>query len=63
MLVTGSSLEVVPVAGLPMRAVENQAHLIIVNQTQTYIDGRADAILRGDLAEILPKIVAEVTDE
>lgn len=63
MLVAGSSLEVVPVARLPMRALENQAHLIVVNQTQTYIDGRADAVLRGDLAEILPQIVAEVTDE
>lgn len=63
MLITGSSLVVVPVAGLPMRAVENQAHLIVVNRTETYIDGHADAVLRGDVAEILPQIVAEVTDE
>jgi NAD-dependent deacetylase len=63
MLITGSSLEVVPVAGLPMRAVENQAHIIVVNETRTYIDGRADTVLRGDVAEILPQIVAEVTDE
>ena len=63
MIVTGSSLEVVPVAGLPMRAVENNAHLIVVNQTDTYIDERADAVLRGDVAEILPQIVAEVNCE
>ena len=63
MLITGSSLEVVPVARLPMMAVQNQARVIVVNETQTYIDGRADAVLRGNVAEILPKIVAEVTDE
>jgi NAD-dependent SIR2 family protein deacetylase len=63
MIVTGSSLEVTPVAGLPMRAIENRAHLIVVNQIQTYVDGCADAVLRGDVAEILPLIVAEVNDE
>ena len=63
MIVTGSSLEVVPVAGLPMRAIENSARLIVVNETPTYIDSRADAVLRGDVAEILPLIVAEVNDE
>ena len=63
MIVTGSSLEVVPVAGLPMRAVENDAHLIVVNQMDTYIDERADAVLHGDVAEILPQIVTEVNCE
>ena len=31
MLVVGSSLEVLPVAGLPMQALDRGAHLIIVN--------------------------------
>ncbi len=63
MLVTGSSLEVLPVAGLPMRALENQAHLIIVNQTPTYIDDHADIVLRVDVAEIIPRIAEEVLGE
>jgi len=63
MIVTGSSLDVVPVAGLPMRAVENNARLIVVNETDTYIDERADAVLRGDVADILPQIVTEVNCE
>ena len=63
MMVTGSSLEVVPVAGLPMKAVENHAHLIVVNDTPTYIDARADVVLRGDVADILPRIAAEVIGE
>jgi NAD-dependent deacetylase len=60
LLVAGTSLEVMPSAGLPMRAVENGAHLILVNRTETYIDVRADVILRGDVAEIIPQIAAEV---
>jgi NAD-dependent deacetylase len=53
-LVAGSSLEVVPVAGLPMQALENGARLIIVNHMSTYLDVRADVIFREDVAEILP---------
>jgi NAD-dependent deacetylase len=60
MIVAGSSLEVLPVAGLPMRAVENGAHLIIINRTKTYIDVRADVVLWEDVAEILPYMVKEV---
>jgi hypothetical protein len=33
MLVAGSSLEVLPVAGLPMQALDRGAHLIIVNNS------------------------------
>lgn len=53
-LVAGSSLEVVPVAGLPMQALENGARLIIVNHMSTYLDVRADVIFREDVADILP---------
>jgi NAD-dependent protein deacetylase/lipoamidase len=60
MLVAGSSLEVLPVAGLPMRALENGAHLIMVNNTSTYIDVRADYVFYDDVADILPRITAEV---
>jgi NAD-dependent deacetylase len=62
-LVAGSSLEVLPVAGLPMRALENGAHLILVNNTATYIDIRADYVFTDDVAVIIPRIVAEVLKE
>jgi NAD-dependent deacetylase len=60
MLVAGTSLEVMPVAGLPMRAVERGAHLIIINKSETYIDPRADVSIRGDVAEYIPKIASEL---
>jgi NAD-dependent deacetylase len=60
MIVAGSSLEVLPVAGLPMRALENGAHLIIINQSHTYLDVRADVVFHEDLAEIVPLIEKSV---
>ncbi len=41
MIVAGSSLEVLPVAGLPMQAIDRGAHLLIVNNSPTYLDVRA----------------------
>ena len=49
MIVAGSSLEVLPVAGLPMRALENGAHLILINHSQTYLDVRADVVFHEAL--------------
>jgi NAD-dependent deacetylase len=59
LIVIGSSLEVMPVAGLPMRVVERSMPLIMVNYTETYIDVRADVVLHEDLAEFIPLIVEE----
>ncbi|OQX65291.1 MAG: hypothetical protein B5M51_01145 [Anaerolinea sp. 4484_236] len=59
MLVTGSSLEVLPVAGLPMQALDRGAHLIIVNQTPTYLSVRADIVILEDVARILPAIAEQ----
>ncbi len=63
MIVAGSSLEVLPVAGLPMRALENGAHLIIINASQTYLDVRADVVFHADLAQIVPRLTQRVLDE
>jgi NAD-dependent deacetylase len=63
LLVAGSSLEVLPVAGLPMRALENGAHLIVVNNSSTYIDVRADFVFTEDVAVIIPRIAAEVLED
>ncbi|HXF85830.1 MAG TPA: NAD-dependent deacylase [Anaerolineales bacterium] len=56
MLVAGSSLEVLPVAGLPMQALDRGAHLIVVNNTPTYVNVRADVVILDDVALILPEI-------
>jgi NAD-dependent deacetylase len=60
MLVAGSSLEVLPVAGLPMQALERGAHLVIVNNAQTYLNVRADAAILEDVALVIPAITEKV---
>jgi len=60
MLVAGSSLEVLPVAGLPMQALDRGAHLIIINNTPTYVNVRADVIIMDDVASIIPQITKRV---
>jgi NAD-dependent deacetylase len=56
-LVVGSSLEVVPAAGLPLTAVQHGAALIINNRTPTFLDPRAEVLLPSDVAETIPQIV------
>ncbi len=60
MMVAGSSLEVLPVARLPMLALDRGAHLIIINNTPTYLNVRADVIILDDVATTLPKIAKRV---
>lgn len=58
MIVVGSSLEVVPVSELPLEAVSNGAHLIIVNFDETYADQYADVVIHADVVEVLPQFAA-----
>jgi len=60
MVVAGSSLEVLPVAGLPMQAVDRGIHLIVINNSPTYINVRADVVIMDDVANILPEIAKRV---
>ncbi len=60
MVVAGSSLEVLPVAKLPMLALDRGAHLIVINNTPTYLNVRADVIIMDDVATTLPKIAKRV---
>ena len=60
MIVAGSSLTVAPTASLPVWAIEHHAKLIIINRTNTYIDVRADIVLTGDVADIIPLISKEL---
>jgi NAD-dependent deacetylase len=59
-LVAGSSLEVTPAADIPYLAVEQGARAIIVNLRPTDFDSCADVVIHGDVAEVLPLIVAAV---
>ncbi len=60
MIVIGSSLEVLPVASLPLVAVDRGAHLIIINNSPTYLNVRADIVLPEDVGRIIPEIVERV---
>jgi len=57
MLVAGSSLEVLPVAGLPIQALDHGAHLIVINNTETYVNVRADIVITDNVATIIPEIM------
>lgn len=59
-IVAGSSLEVLPVASLPLEALNHGAHLIIINQSETYLGVRADVLLLDDVARVLPDLAREV---
>lgn len=61
MVVAGTSLEVLPVAGLPVQTVDRGAHLIVINNTPTYINVRADVVIMDDVATILPNIAKRAT--
>jgi NAD-dependent deacetylase len=63
MIVCGSSLEVVPVAGLPTQALDHGGSLIIVNETPTYVDEQAEVLIQDDVAEVIPRIATKVLDE
>ncbi|HEX5578523.1 MAG TPA: Sir2 family NAD-dependent protein deacetylase [Candidatus Limnocylindria bacterium] len=60
-LAIGTSLTVYPVAWLPERALRNGARLVIVNAQPTPLDDRADAVLHGQIGEILPRLAEQVT--
>ncbi len=60
MLVVGSSLEVLPVAGLPMQTLDRGGHLIIINQTHTYLNVRADVVFTEDASALLPILAEQV---
>jgi NAD-dependent deacetylase len=60
MLVAGSSLEVAPASNLPELALQHGAKLIIVNYQPTYLDSRADLVIRANVAEVLPRFAEMV---
>jgi len=61
LLVVGSSLEVFPVAGLPLETLEAGGKVAIVNRGPTALDGKADLRLDGAAGEILAEVVEKLT--
>ena len=57
-LALGTSLGVYPAAALPEIALANRARLVIVNAEPTPFDQAADAVVRDQLGEVLPAIMA-----
>jgi NAD-dependent deacetylase len=56
LLVIGTSLEIAPVSHLPLTALARGAHLIIVNNEETYLDGDASVVIRDDVSKVLPAL-------
>jgi NAD-dependent deacetylase len=59
-LVAGSSLEVSPANQLPLYALQHDARLIINTISATYLDEAAHVLIPGDVATILPQIMAQL---
>jgi NAD-dependent deacetylase len=57
LLAVGSSLSVFPAANLVPRAKACGARVVIVNGQPTKMDRFADAVLIGELSELLPQLV------
>ena len=55
-IAVGSTLQVQPVAGAVPRAKRAGARLVILNADPTACDSLADIVLRGSIAELLPRI-------
>lgn len=62
MIVAGSSLEIYPAAGLPEIALDNRSKLIVINQSNTYIDRFADTVIQDDISFIIPLIAKYTFD-
>ena len=57
MLAVGTKLSVWPIAGVVPTAKEAGARVVIVNAEPTEMDGMADAVLRGSISELLPRLI------
>jgi NAD-dependent deacetylase len=56
MLAVGTKLSVWPVAGMVPVAKDAGARVVIVNAEPTEMDAMADAVLRGSIGDILPRL-------
>jgi NAD-dependent deacetylase len=61
LLVVGSSLEVHPVAGLPLETLGAGGALAIVNRGPTPLDDRAEVRIDGSAGEVLAALAAAIS--
>jgi NAD-dependent deacetylase len=61
LLVVGSSLEVYPVADLPRSTLTAGGKVAVVNRTSTWVDARAELVLRESAGEVLAAAVGGLT--
>ncbi|MBC8329127.1 MAG: NAD-dependent deacetylase [Planctomycetes bacterium] len=59
LIVAGTSLEVQPVASLPLVALRAGTPLLLVNLQPTDFDTFADFVLRGACGSLLPKLIGD----
>ncbi|MGH3041624.1 MAG: SIR2 family NAD-dependent protein deacylase, partial [Gaiellaceae bacterium] len=60
LLVVGSSLEVYPVADLPHATLSAGGKVAVVNRTPTWVDARADLVLRETAGEALAAVASSL---
>ena len=60
MLAIGSTLSVSPINGVVPIAKNAGSRVVILNAEPTEMDGIADAVIRGSIGEILPRLVGQV---
>jgi NAD-dependent deacetylase len=59
LLAVGSTLAVYPIAGVVPLAKRSGARVVIVNAEPTAMDEMADAVLRGAIGQILPRLIGD----
>ncbi len=57
MLAVGSTLAVYPIAGVVPTAKDVGARVVILNAEPTAMDEMGDAVIRGSISDILPRLV------
>jgi NAD-dependent deacetylase len=57
MLAIGSTLGVYPIASIVPMAKQAGARVVILNAERTEMDDLADAVIRGSISEVLPRLV------
>jgi NAD-dependent deacetylase len=57
MLTVGTKLSVWPIAGVVPLAKEAGARIVIVNAEPTEMDHLADAVIRGSISTLLPRLL------
>jgi len=60
LIVIGSSLQVAPANMLPEIAKQHGASILLINMSPTPLDDKADVVVHGPVAQVLPRIVQQV---